>query len=654
MTMDIEWVTVGQRYRYYMRQVLAGHGSRSARGSLREAQAQAEAGVPAGRWTGRDLAALGLTEGEEVTEDQLRHLFGEGRHPDADGIEAEQLAAGRSPKVAERAGALGRRVKVTGADLVFRPQPSVYLLWAFGDEKTQRIIEGAHEWAIGRVLEWIEDEAAVIRIGAQGVHEVRPVHGLAAARFRHYEARSGRPLLHDHLILSLRGLRPDGKWGAVHSTTLLRNTVAASALYNELVMAKVCEELGLASEPRTVTPGRRPVMEVAGVPHDLIRWTARRSDQIAACLADLEYQYVTAVDDQGNPKFAPRVSERARAKLNKMAARQTRPPKRKKARSLARLREIWRKSAIRTFGPELIDSLLARAAAAAIRARIPAVVDLALAAAGVAAVVFVMAKDGTFQRHHLLAEARRHLALVLRGRPREPGLDDQVVETAIATHCLDITDAQTLRARTRAHRLYTTRWTDADLRPARRRPAIPDRDRQLPPDTDGAPATPQLPDQTPGEWEIPRVPLLYDRAVLAAGAVREKLRTTTTAAVGRGRGYDVAAYQQAAMPEQLLPPPAGDPGPDDGQEQEAVDLTAVRALKKLRTDVESLGLTAEQLRSLQEKYQRAGEQSRERAAQYIADQDDADRRRPVRADDQQAHRPQQPGPGPHPGPGAGH
>ncbi|MGW1974244.1 MobF family relaxase [Streptomyces sp. NPDC001889] len=602
MTMDIELVTVGQRYRYYMRHVLAGHGPSRARGSLHEAQE--EAGVPAGRWTGRGLAALGLAEGEEATEEQLRNLFGEGRHPDADRIEAEQLAAGRSPEAAERAGALGRRVKVTGADLVFRPQPSVYLMWAFGDEETQRIIEGAHEWAVGRVLVWIEDEAAVIRIGAQGVHEVRPVHGLAAARFRHYEARSGRPLLHDHLILSLRGLRPDEKWGAVHSTTLLRNTVAASALYDELVLTAVCEGLGVASEPRTVTPGRRPVMEIAGIPHELIAWTARRSDQIAACLADLEHQYVTAVDD-GNPKFAPVMSERAWAKLNKMAARQTRPPKRKTARSLARLREIWRKSAVRTFGAELIDTLLerARAAAAAIRARIPAVVDLALAAVEVAAVVFVMNKDGTFQRHHLLAEARRHLALVLRGRPREPGLDDQVVETAIATHSADITDAQTLRARTPAHRQL----------------AIPDADRQLPPDTDGAPATPRLPDQAAGEWEIPRVPLRYDRAVLAAGVVREKLRTTLT--VGRGRGYDVVAHQQAAMPEQLLPPLAVEPDrDDDGQEpeaepREAVDFTELRALRKSRTDAESLDLTAEQLRHIQEAHKRAGEQARERAAQ---------------------------------------
>lgn len=97
---------------------------------------------------------------------------------------------------------------------MFRPQPTIYLLWAFGDEETRRVIEAAHE----RVLEWIEDEVAVIRYGKDGIYRVRPPGGLVAARFRHYEARSGRPLLHDHLLLSVMGQRLDGKWGAIHTT----------------------------------------------------------------------------------------------------------------------------------------------------------------------------------------------------------------------------------------------------------------------------------------------------------------------------------------------------------------------------------------------------------------------------------------------------
>ncbi|MET9462182.1 MobF family relaxase [Streptomyces canus] len=237
---------------------------------MREAQEQA--GVPVGRWMGRGLAVLGLAPGEEATEAQLRNLFGErGRHPYADRIEAGLLAKGACPKKAFKAGALGRRVTVTGVDFVFRPQPTIYLLWALGDEETRRVIEAAHERALERVLEWTEDEVAVIRYSKDGIYRVGPPGGLVAARFRHYEARSGMPLLHDHLILSVKGQRLDGKWGSIHTLALHENTVAASALYNEIVAAEVCEALGLATEPRTVTPGRRPVMEIAGVPHELIR-----------------------------------------------------------------------------------------------------------------------------------------------------------------------------------------------------------------------------------------------------------------------------------------------------------------------------------------------------------------------------------------------
>ncbi|WSQ15877.1 relaxase domain-containing protein [Streptomyces sp. NBC_01231] len=622
---------------------------------MREAQEQA--GVPAGRWMGRGMAVLGLAPGEEVTEAQLRNLFGErGRHPYADRIEADLLAKGASAKKAFKAGALGRRVTVTGVDFVFRSQPTIYLLWALGDEETRRVIEAAHERAIERVLEWIEDEVAVIRYGKDGIYRVRPPGGLVAARFRHYEARSGMPLLHDHLILSVKGQRLDGKWGSIHTLALHENTVAASALYNELVAAEVCEALGLATEPRIVTAERRPVMEIAGVPHELIRWTARRSDQIAACLEDLEHEYVTAVDDDGELKFLPVVSERARAKLNGMAARKTRPPKRK-TRPLAQLRKEWKESAIATskVAVGIINSLLeyARAAAAVIRARVAAVVDVALAAVDVAATVFVMNEGGRFHRRHLLAEARRHIALVLRGRRRDPGLDDTIVAAAISTHCLDISEPKTVRGLEADYRLYTARWALSGL-PARRRPPTPAPGPDWQPPADpGEPAAPRPPGEDAGEWEVPRIPPQYERAVLAGAVVREQLRTTTaTATAVRGRAYDVVAHQQAAMPEQLLAPAAAEPE-RDGQEpeagrREAIDLTALRALRESRTDVEALDLTDEWLRHLQDAFSKA---ARTRADRY-AEQDDAEGAQPVRQDDQRAHRPQEPGP--HRGREAGH
>ncbi|WP_406227015.1 relaxase domain-containing protein [Streptomyces anthocyanicus] len=55
-----------------------GDGRRPVGQSLKDAQGLA--GLPPGRWLGRGLRALGLTEGDQVSERQLELLFGEGRH----------------------------------------------------------------------------------------------------------------------------------------------------------------------------------------------------------------------------------------------------------------------------------------------------------------------------------------------------------------------------------------------------------------------------------------------------------------------------------------------------------------------------------------------------------------------------------------------
>ncbi len=46
----------------------------------------------------------------------------------------------------------------------------------------------------------------------------------------------------------------------------------------------------------------------------------------AATACDLVNEFVTPLDDDSEPEFLPVVSEPARAKLNAIAARKTRPP----------------------------------------------------------------------------------------------------------------------------------------------------------------------------------------------------------------------------------------------------------------------------------------------------------------------------------------
>jgi hypothetical protein len=413
-------------WRYLFRGVMVGDGRRAAGTPLRGAQD--EAGVPPGFWTGRGLSALGLVAGAEVTERQAELLLGEGRHPDADRIEAELLETGADPAAARRATVLGRPIEQISSpwlamDLVFRPPATVQVAWALGDDEVRRVLELCQDIARDKALGWLEGSVAQIRWGSGGKHRAPVKDGLAVAVFRHYESRAGKPLLHDHAEVAIRARRPDGRWGNLSADSMLDNIVAAGTLFTLAFMEEVSQRLGWAWEPREVTPGKRPVMELVGVDRRLIGWQSTRRQQIADVMPALVADYMEV---QGHPP-----GERAGYALDRQAADGSRSPKPAATWSLSQLRARWRQSAITAFGACVVYRLAqrARAAAAAVWARVRPAVDVALAAVDVVAVVYVM--RGAFAYRHLLAEARRHLAHTLRGRRAEPGLDEAIVQLAV-------------------------------------------------------------------------------------------------------------------------------------------------------------------------------------------------------------------------------
>ncbi|MFJ5779937.1 MobF family relaxase [Streptomyces sp. NPDC093094] len=491
---------------------MVGDGHRPAGRALRAAQD--EAGVPPGVWKGRGLAAVGLAAGDVVSERQAELLLGEGRHPDADRIERELLAQGMSPAKARRATVLGRPIehnqspKTENAkqrspwlamDLVFRAPSTAQIAWALMNEEHRLVLELCQGIARDKALASLEDSVAEIRWGSGGKHRKPVKDGLIVAVFRHYESRAGQPLLHDHALVSIRARRPDGTWGNLSADSMLENIVAAGTLYTLYFMEEVSARLGWAWEPREVTPGRRPVMEVAGIDQRLIGWQSTRRQQIADAAPVLVADYEA---EHGHPP-----GERAAYALDGQAADRTRRPKPTAAGSLTELRDFWRESAIRAFGVDVVSRLAARAraAAAAVWARVRPVVDVVLAAVDTVAVVYVM--RGAFKRQHLLAEARRHLTYVLRGRPHEPGLDEQIVQTVVDDYTRPVGRGRMMTADLRA--LYPRDTEDqAVLRPlTRKRSASP-----------------------------------YERARLAAGALAARVRAARRAERlgSRPRPYAVA------------------------------------------------------------------------------------------------------------------
>ncbi|NEA87121.1 relaxase domain-containing protein [Streptomyces sp. SID9913] len=334
------------------------------------------------------------------------------------------------------------------------------------DDRHRRVLELCEGIARDKTLAWLEESVAEIRWKAGGKERDRVKDGLVVAVFQHYESRAteSRPLLHAHAVVSIRARRPhDGKWGNLSADSLMTHIVAADTLYTLYFMEEVSARLGWAWEPREVTPGRRPVMDIAGIDQRLIGWQSTRRQQIEDALSVLTDKYE---ERQGH---AP--GEKAGYALACQAADQTRSPKRTELLSLTELRRRWRESAIRAFGACTVYRLAERAreAAAAAWARVRPVVDTVLAAVDVVAVVYVM--RGAFKRHHLLAEARRHLSYVLRGRPHEPGLDERIVQTVVD----DYTRPASRRMMTADLRALYPRDTEdqAVLRPLTRKRTAP-------------------------------------------------------------------------------------------------------------------------------------------------------------------------------------
>src|SRR6185503_9105849 len=88
--MTVHVVHAGDGYTYLTRQVASGDHQ------LRRGEALADyytaAGNPQGRWVGTGLTAMGVDG--QVSEAQMKALFGKGLHPDADARIQEALNRG--------------------------------------------------------------------------------------------------------------------------------------------------------------------------------------------------------------------------------------------------------------------------------------------------------------------------------------------------------------------------------------------------------------------------------------------------------------------------------------------------------------------------------------------------------------------------------
>ena len=417
MVMSMAKITAGDGYTYLTRHV--AHGDAPGQG-MHDATAYYTAqGNPPGRWIGRGAPLLGL-DSQEVTEEQMRLLFGHGAHPDGEAMITAYINAHTHPgmtdvqlervrQAAIRHATLGRqfpayktiedhgarvarrlqvireetgrdptqaeekkvqaeesrrhRAPVAGFDLAFTPVKSASLLWALDERPWVRAaIRQAHAGAITEALELIEDHAAYTRTGTGGIAQIA-TSGLTGAAFEHWDSRAGDPNLHTHVAISAKVQGTDGTWRALDARGLYHLRVAASECYNTAFEARLTAALGVRFAPRPGTGGngKDPIREIDGVPAVMITHFSRRR-------AAIEARYDTLLAGY-RARHGHDPSHAASRDLAQQATLETRGHK-QPPRSLADKRAAWRRELDERFGPRATALLMA-----AVPARPPAAPD---------------------------------------------------------------------------------------------------------------------------------------------------------------------------------------------------------------------------------------------------------------------------------------
>lgn len=372
MTVSMRVMSAGDGYKYLLRTVASGDGDRTLSTPL--TRYYTEEGTPPGLWIGSAVTALGggaLAVGDEITEEQLQLLIGQGFDPvtkkalgrpyrkyptKLERIERRTAKLDAKLPVTERAAAVAAieseeatrdsRKAVAGFDFTFSIPKSASVLWAVSDAGTQSLIADAHHAAVAEMVAFIERELAATRVGAAGRNEAvaqADVSGVIATAFDHYDSRAGDPHLHTHVVISNKVQTVhDSKWRSLDGRPLHAATVALSELHEAVFADHLTRAFGVEWEARTMGRDRNPAWAVTGVPEELVAEFSTRARHIDAETDRLIARYVTEHGYRPSPAVIVRL--RAQATLS------TRPEKH--VRSLADLTGEWRERASHLLGED--------------------------------------------------------------------------------------------------------------------------------------------------------------------------------------------------------------------------------------------------------------------------------------------------------------
>ena len=254
----------------------------------------------AGVWQGKGAETLGL-DGNKIHEKDFNRLI-KGINPENSAIEFKIANGGKES------------LHTAGADLTFSAPKSVSCMaLMFDDER----IKEAHNQAVSKTLEYIEENLAQVRrkVDGQVLHE--KTDNLIAAKFMHMSSRELDPQLHTHCVVINASQKEDGGWRAVDYSEIFNNKKNLGMMYrNELAIQ--LQKMGYKVEFDS-----QGLFEIAGFNQKIMDEFSVRSKQI-----DERYQELK--------KLYPDVSK---AELKAQATIETR--KAKDEPKLDELKEQW-------------------------------------------------------------------------------------------------------------------------------------------------------------------------------------------------------------------------------------------------------------------------------------------------------------------------
>ena len=293
---------------YYLNQTRHGladyYLTEASRDNADDGRGPARPSAPGASWWGGGTAALEL--GDEIARAQFVPLFAKGVRPgggylgrrfrlpeQVDATKAEALLAASEIEdpydrwmTKHEIRRRGGHASVAAWDCTFSPPKSVSLLWAAGAPDVARQVWEAHIAAVDAGLSYLEDHAAYVRAGRNGVR-VLDTTGLVVARMNEWTSRDGDMHLHTHcLVLNRAQTVDDGKWRALDGRALLSARAGAGALYNRTLEAEMTRRLGVSWRDRL--DGLR---ELEGVDDELITAFSSRRRAITTEVEQLAGAY---------------------------------------------------------------------------------------------------------------------------------------------------------------------------------------------------------------------------------------------------------------------------------------------------------------------------------------------------------------------------